>query len=104
MACPLCALLRQAAMNLALTADLVGNVLTGGKPGQTISQRAALARIEGSRGAAALCAVLTWFARRVLGDDTRDHCAWSITGQDSVGAELWHWGAGPAPASEARQP
>ena len=75
-------------MNVAITADRVGNVILGGDPNETISQRTARAREAGHRWAAVACRVLT-MASRLLGSPG-DHCTWSLAPGTS-GRELWHW-------------
>ncbi len=102
MACSPCAIVRQLAVNAALTLDLVANVALAGLPGETISRRTARARAAGSVAARRFCAVLTWTFNRLPGVH-RDHCTWSLAPGPSVGAEVWHWSPDvptpPEPAS-----
>lgn len=58
------------AFNIAIAYDELGNAATGGKPKQTISARAALARGEGQRWGCILCRLLDWVQK--------DHCKNSL--------------------------
>ena len=79
------------AVNALLVLDMAGNCLLLGRPGETVSHRVARMRAFGGPGphrvGCALCRVLTalfWFMRR-------DHCAWALGDQPSLGTELWRW-------------
>lgn len=57
---------------LAIALDHVLNVITNGRPGQTVSARAETARRQGKAWGCVLCRVLDWL------DD--NHCAESLAG------------------------
>ncbi len=61
-------------VNLALLLDEIGNTLTGGDPGETISSRAGKGQAEGKRWACTLCRFLDLFQK--------DHCLKSINPDD----------------------
>ena len=90
MACTPCAVVRQIAMNAALTLDLVLNACLLGLPGETVSRRTARARLDGSAAADVFCKVLT-AAFNLVSTVQRDHCTWSLEPGPSVGREVWHW-------------
>jgi hypothetical protein len=57
--------------NVMLAFDELGNALTGGDPGETISSRAGKAREQGQEWACVLCAFLAWVTQT-------NHCQQSI--------------------------
>lgn len=66
-------------LNLLVALDELGNALTGGDPGETISSRAAKARNEGREWGCLLCRLLDWIQN--------DHCKDALNpdaGKDAV--------------------
>lgn len=66
--------MKQYLLNFAILLDELGNTLTGGDPGETISSRAGKAMQEGNRFACVLCRFLDLFQK--------DHCLKSINPDD----------------------
>ena len=97
MTCRACAIAYQLLLNTLLIIDKAGNTVLLGDPNQTLSARAARARLAGSKPAAAFCAVLTWIGNRFSGHG--DHCTWAISDSPSIGAEIWHWSPPPPPSA-----
>lgn len=67
-------------LNLLILLDEIGNTLTGGDPGETISSRAGKAMQAGKRWGCVLCKVLDLFQR--------DHCMLSINNDDGSRAVI----------------
>lgn len=98
--CWLCSVVGQYLLNWALLLDFALNTILAGDPNMTVSQRAARARLAGSRPAAAFCAALT-FVWRLFGAED-DHCQWSLS-EGSIGREIWSWADVP-PANPPAPP
>ena len=103
MACGLCAfvarlgiIIGQWALNGLNLIDHIGNWLLLGDPNETMSGRAARARQAGSKAAAVLCSVLTWFAKIIsLGNTKTDHCTYALDPNVIPNArEIWDWNTG----------
>ncbi len=91
MTCLICPLIERFAVNILLILDETGNVVTGGAPDETISQRLARARRDGAGRvkafASGACAVLTWIGRQL--GATEDHCSWALDAAGgSAGGEI----------------
>ena len=89
--CAICPHIERFAVNILLVLDETGNVLTGGAPDETMSQRLARARRDGTGRvrafATASCAVLTWIGQRL--GATEDHCTWALDAAGgSAGGEV----------------
>lgn len=58
--------------NVLIALDCLLNTILRGRPGETLSERAATARRDGRRWGCVLCAVLDWI--------DKDHCRESVGG------------------------
>ena len=83
-------MIRQLIYNTALMLDLLFNALLFGDPRETISHRTARARKAGSIPACYFCSFLSYISSKIF-KQKRDHCDWSLSSDDSVGKEIWHW-------------
>lgn len=92
MTCGVCRVVRAVVVNLFIWLDVTANLLLGGRPPETISQRLARLRRDGSprgaRVAAWFCAALTRVYGRTNG---QDHCDWALNPEGHDGVELWRW-------------
>jgi hypothetical protein len=70
--------MKQYLINFAILLDELGNTLTGGDPGETISSRAGKGLKEGKTWACVLCRFLDLFQK--------DHCLKSINPDDGTRA------------------
>jgi hypothetical protein len=91
MTCRACDLLARLAVNVLLLLDETGNVLTGGAPDETISQRLARARRDGKGKvksfASFSCKILTYVG--YLFGAKQDHCTWALdSAGGSAGGEI----------------
>lgn len=87
--CSVCQFIMALAVNLLFAADVVLNVLSLGKPPETLSHRFARLRETGGKYSfigTRVCSVLT----RIFGRG-QDHCTWALNGVGTDGTELWKW-------------
>jgi hypothetical protein len=80
-------------VNVALTVDMIGNIVLLGRPGETISRRCSRLRTYGGPRSRPVGCVLCWCLTRMFWFMRRDHCDWAAdpTDQMTSGWELWRW-------------
>jgi hypothetical protein len=81
------------AVNLALGADMIGNIVLLGRPGETISRRCSRLRSFGGPRTRPVGCLLCWCLTKLFWFQHRDHCTWAADPSDQInsGWELWRW-------------